>query len=160
MKDDELDSAGESIERLLGQLGSLPDRRAREWAEKLVQVVTDLYGEGLRRVLDAAGPGAVERLADDELVRGLLVLHGWHPESLQRRVEAAVAGLEGVESVDADEAAGVVTLRLVETGSALEQRVRAALDSSVPDALRVVVAGPEAGAPVRFVNRKNAGSRV
>ena len=156
MDDRQLDSAGESIERLLGQLGSLPDRRAREWAEKLVQVVTDLYGEGLRRVLDAAGPGVLGQVAGDELVSGLLVLHGLHPDHLQRRVEEAVDGIDGVESVGADAATGVVTLRLVETGSALEQRVRAALESSVPDALQVVVDGPAAGSPVRFLNRKNA----
>ena len=156
MGDLELQSVGESIERLLGQLGSLPDRRAREWAESLVQVVTELYGEGLRRVIDASGPGVLERVANDDLVGGLLVLHGLHPDSLQRRAELAVGEIDGVQSVSADEGAGVVTLRLAEAGSALEQRVRAALETSVPDVQLVVVEGPAAGSPVRFLNRKNA----
>ena len=154
MEDRDLESAGETIERLLGELGSLPDRRARDWAEKLVQVVTDLYGEGLRRVIDAAGPGVLERLTGDELVGGLLVLHGLHPESLQRRAEQAVAGIDGVESVSADDETATVVVALAETGSALEKRVRAAVEASVPDALHVAVDGPAAGSPVRFVNRK------
>jgi hypothetical protein len=159
MEDRELESAGETIEHLLGQLASLPDRRAREWAEKLVQVVTDLYGEGLRRLIEVAGPEALGHLTHDELVGGLLVLHGLHPESLQRRSEEAVAGIDGVGSVTADETSGTVVLQLAETGSALEKKVRSALESSVPDALHVVVDGPAAGSPVQFVKRKNAGVR-
>jgi hypothetical protein len=158
VEDRELESAGESIERLLQSLGSLPDGRAREWAEQLVQVVTELYGEGMRRVMAVAGPEVVGKLAGDDLVGGLLVLHGLHPTSLQRRIEGALGGIDGVESVEADESTGAVEVRLVEAGSALEKKVRAAIENSVPDALQVAVDGPVPGSPVRFVSRKDAGA--
>ena len=74
-----LQDVGDRIEELLDQLGGLPDRRARQWAEELVRLVLDLYGAGLERIVelgcadDAAGGDALlERLVADELVSSLL----------------------------------------------------------------------------------------
>ncbi|TVT23344.1 NifU family protein [Amycolatopsis acidiphila] len=50
----------------------------------------ELYGAGLSRVLELAGDAVVARLADDELVRGLLILHDLHPLSTMERVTAAL----------------------------------------------------------------------
>ncbi len=60
--------------------------------------MTDLYGEGLAHVMGAiteepGGPALVGRLADDELVSSLLVLHGLHPQDLASRVEEALDGV-------------------------------------------------------------------
>ena len=58
---------------------------ARERAEELVRLVTDLYGAGLERLLEIvhdAGrldDGALDALAGDELVASLLLVHGLHP---------------------------------------------------------------------------------
>ena len=58
--------------------------------EELVQCVMSLYGAGLERVLDTVGPDAVRRLADDELVGNLLVLHDLHPDDVDTRVQRAL----------------------------------------------------------------------
>ena len=85
--------AGERIEQLLDALGT-GGPLARQRAEELVRVVVDLYGAGLERLLEIAGPdlpeSTVDALAADELVSGLLVVHGLHPYALSERVERAL----------------------------------------------------------------------
>ena len=101
-----------------------PDPKAYERAEMLVRLVSDLYGAGIERMVVLArehSPELLTHLAGDELVAGLLVLHGVHPESLRDRVEGALAsvrpmlqGHEGdVELLDIDEEVGAVRLRLL-----------------------------------------------
>ena len=55
-------------------------------------LVTNLYGAGLERMLDVlADAGRLDRvaldaLAADELVSGLLLVHGLHPHDVDTRV--------------------------------------------------------------------------
>ncbi|MEV4925428.1 NifU family protein [Streptomyces roseoverticillatus] len=79
-------------DELLGRLESLPGPTAQA-ALEAVRVLTEVYGEALARVVEAAGPAFAGRLADDELLGHLLVLHGLHPEPVERRVARAVEGL-------------------------------------------------------------------
>ncbi|MFF7725500.1 NifU family protein [Streptomyces sp. NPDC008001] len=79
-------------DELLGRLEALPGPTAQAGLES-VRALTEVYGEALARVVDAAGPALAGRLADDELVGHLLVLHGLHPEPVERRVARAVDGL-------------------------------------------------------------------
>ncbi|MEV6115315.1 NifU family protein [Streptomyces sp. NPDC052109] len=62
-------------------------------ALEAVRLLTEVYGEALARVLDDADERQWERLADDELLGHLLVLHGIHPESPERRAARAVEKL-------------------------------------------------------------------
>lgn len=84
------------IEATIRALDALSDPRAREQARELVQLVLDLHGAGLARLLElvggagAAGHSILDTLADDEQVRALLLLHGLHPQDLQSRVQGAV----------------------------------------------------------------------
>ena len=79
-----------------------------------------LYGAGLRRgSARDRDPDAVRRLADDEVVGNLLVLHDLHPDDVDTRVQRALdqvrpylgshAGGVSLSGVDED---GVVHLRL------------------------------------------------
>jgi Fe-S cluster biogenesis protein NfuA len=115
---------GERIERLLDQLATNGDERAVAQAEELLRLVTELYGAGLARIVElvaADDPALVQRLASDELVAGLLVVHGLHPQSLEARVQRALdsvrpyLGQHGgdVELLDVDGDAGAVHLRLL-----------------------------------------------
>jgi len=84
------------IEELIRALEALSDTRAREQAKELVQVVLDLHGAGLARLIElttttgAAGQTLLDAFADDDQVRSLLLLHGLHPRDLESRVERAV----------------------------------------------------------------------
>jgi Fe-S cluster biogenesis protein NfuA len=86
---------GERIESLLEQLGSVPDSDMRQNAEELIQLLTQMYGEGLGRILqilnqDEASERIINGLCKDNLVRSLLVLHGLHPENVETRIERAL----------------------------------------------------------------------
>ena len=95
----EVRASGARVEELLhGFDGPLPPGRARAQAEALVASVVQLYGEGLARVLEIleqnAGDRAdeiVERLCCDELLSGLLAIHGLHPIATVDRAQAALA---------------------------------------------------------------------
>jgi Fe-S cluster biogenesis protein NfuA len=76
-----LDEALESLEPLPGA------------ATEAVRLLTEIYGEALARVLDQADEELAERLADDELLGHLLVLHDIHPEPPERRAARAVERL-------------------------------------------------------------------
>lgn len=126
----DLQQTGERIDALIEGLaspGPVPNTgRAREQAEELVRVVTNLYGAGLERLLDIAYDSGkldeelLTRLADDDLVASLLLVHGLHPLSMQERVERALESVRpylgshggDVELLDVSEA-GVVQLRLL-----------------------------------------------
>ena len=164
-----LDDAAERIDGLLARLATLSDQRAQEWAESLVRAVTDLYGEGLARVLDSAcdpasprGPSFLEHVATDELVAGLLLLHGLHPDGLRQRVQEALShlspllGVDDARVVDADEERGWVKVRLLLAAGrgahreSVEGIVRDVVQRAAPDVVALDVDCPDTGAPVVF----------
>jgi Fe-S cluster biogenesis protein NfuA/nitrite reductase/ring-hydroxylating ferredoxin subunit len=83
------------MEMLLGEIEALEDPNARSKAAEVVQVLLELYGEGLARMMETVAEGkegerAFEAFADDELVSHLLLLHGLHPLDLETRVVKAL----------------------------------------------------------------------
>jgi Fe-S cluster biogenesis protein NfuA len=113
-------------------------------AIEAVQVLAAVYGEALARVLDAADSPLVDRLADDELLGHLLVLHGIHPEPPERRAARAVDGVRpsvrerggDVELTDVED--GVARVRVAAKGcktssAALEDAVREAVLALAPE---------------------------
>lgn len=83
------------IERLLEEVEALPDPAARQTATALATALLDLYGEGLARVVEVVAQRdddgeLAAALAGDDLVAHLLLLHGLHPEPVQRRVRQAL----------------------------------------------------------------------
>jgi Fe-S cluster biogenesis protein NfuA/nitrite reductase/ring-hydroxylating ferredoxin subunit len=115
----DLRAVGSRIEELLGQIRATGDPGTAELAEEVVRLVVELYGAGLERTVELAGPQALDRLVEDELVASLLVLHDLHPKDTETRVVEALDQVRpylgshagGVEllGVDTD---GVVHLRL------------------------------------------------
>jgi Fe-S cluster biogenesis protein NfuA/nitrite reductase/ring-hydroxylating ferredoxin subunit len=83
------------IETLLGEIETLADPNARSRAAEMAQVLLELYGEGLARVMEVVAK-AEERerifkgFAEDELISHLLLLHGLHPLDLETRVVLAL----------------------------------------------------------------------
>ncbi|MFE9644964.1 NifU family protein [Streptomyces sp. NPDC006365] len=80
------------LDELLDGLQSVPGPATRS-ATEAVRLLTEMYGEALARVLDHADAQLAERLADDELLGHLLVLHDIHPEPPERRAARAVERL-------------------------------------------------------------------
>ena len=85
-------TAGDRIQILL-DASAAGGAAARERAEQLVREVTDLYGAGLERMMHvavAANPELAEAFTRDDLVASLLLVHGLHPHSVERRISDAL----------------------------------------------------------------------
>ena len=83
------------MEALLGDIENLRDPKARSKAAEVVQVLLELYGEGLARMMDTVAEGEDRErtfgaFAGDELVSHLLLLHGLHPLDLESRILGAL----------------------------------------------------------------------
>jgi len=159
-------SLGDRIEQLLDGLQATGDRRARERAEELLRLVTELYGAGLARIMElveAEAPAVAERLAADDLVGSLLVVHDLHPDDLVRRVEGALEAVRpflaahggDVELLAIDDAAGAVQLRLLgscdgcpSSAVTLQHAVQRAIVDAAPEIVRIDVDTPAADTAV------------
>ena len=84
------------IEELIHQIEAVADPNLRARAVDLVQSLLELQGAGINRMLEIAieagnpGQGIIERFGRDELVGGLLILHGLHPVAIETRVIQAL----------------------------------------------------------------------
>ena len=82
-------TAGDRIQILLDSCAA-NGTAAYERAQQLVREVVGLYGAGLERIVRAGDAGFAERLATDDLVASLLLVHGLHPHDVHRRVSDAL----------------------------------------------------------------------
>src|SRR5262249_60524114 len=76
-------------------LGAVADPRVRAKAEELVRLLMELYGSALARILETvdntdSADAIFDRLATDDLVASLLVLHGLHPLNVETRIARAL----------------------------------------------------------------------
>jgi len=109
----------ERIDALLDELSQSAMPAVMDRVEELVHCVMSLYGAGLQRVLASVDADVVRRLASDDVVGNLLVLHDLHPDDVDTRVQQALervrpylgshAGGVSLSGVDQD---GVVHLKL------------------------------------------------
>jgi Fe-S cluster biogenesis protein NfuA/nitrite reductase/ring-hydroxylating ferredoxin subunit len=109
-----------ALEELLAHLEQMPDGEERAAAVAAVEGLLRVYGEALRRVVDAVSiaPQVVDALAADELVSHLLMLHGLHPSTVEERVVRALEEVRpymgshggGIELVEVRD--GVARVRL------------------------------------------------
>jgi Fe-S cluster biogenesis protein NfuA/nitrite reductase/ring-hydroxylating ferredoxin subunit len=112
-------ATGERIEVLL-EAAAAGGAVARERAEELVRLVADLYGAGLERLLEIAydcgrlDDELLDRLAADDLVAGLLAVHGGDVEFLGI-TEDGVARLRMLGSCDGCPSSSVTLTLAVET---------------------------------------------
>jgi Fe-S cluster biogenesis protein NfuA len=158
---DHLRDTGERIATLL-DASSAAGQVARQRAEDLVALVTNLYGAGLERMLDVLAENGrldavvLDALADDELVASLLLVHGLHPHDVTTRVSAALdsvrpyLGSHGgdVELLDVDDG-GVVRIRLLgscdgcpSSAVTLQLAVEGAIEAAAPEVTSIEVDTP------------------
>ncbi|HEX3718473.1 MAG TPA: NifU family protein [Verrucomicrobiae bacterium] len=92
----DLNRDGKRIQELMQKIEALPDIGAREMLHECVRSLLALYGGGLGRILQlvnnmgAEGGKVRDVLLRDKLVRGLLLIHGLHPVSLEARLLEAL----------------------------------------------------------------------
>jgi Fe-S cluster biogenesis protein NfuA/nitrite reductase/ring-hydroxylating ferredoxin subunit len=154
-----LHAVGDQIENLLQEFAVIADPRIREKAEELVRLLMELYGGALARVLqilDESGrPNEIlERLAADELLASLLVLHGLHPFDVETRITRALErvrpylGSHGGDVKLLRVMGGVVYLRL--EGSChgcpsstitMKLAIEKAIEEAAPEVVRIEVEG-------------------
>jgi hypothetical protein len=142
-------AAGDRIEELLGTLRS---ESTRDTAEELVRLLMALYGEGLARVLAILrdhDPVLIARIAEDDLLEDLLLLHDLHPVDTSARVRQVLDGLGSLGPLEhlGIDAGGVVRVRLTASGcqrSAAVRTIEQAVLDAVPEAtgVEVVTAAP------------------
>jgi Fe-S cluster biogenesis protein NfuA len=160
-----LRAAGDRIEQLLDELRATADPRSCDRAEELLRLVSELYGAGLARVLELAderAPALVGDLVADDLVASLLLVHGLHPESVDKRVGDALAKVRpllaahggDVELLGIDAEAGEVRLRLLgscdgcpSSAITLKSAVERAIVDAAPEIVSIDVDEPTPPAP-------------
>lgn len=151
-------SAGERIQNLLNA-SAVGGPVAAARAEQLVREVVDLYGAALTRAVRLLDGAATDRLAADDLIASLLLVHGLHPHDVMQRVSHALdtvrpyLGSHGGDVRLVDITDGIV--RLAFSGSCkscpssaatLELAVQDAVRAAAPEivAIEVVPADPAA----------------
>jgi hypothetical protein len=136
----------ERVEELLGVLDGCADPAVREAARELARALLDLHSAGLARALELAGPDVTDRLADDELVSSLLLIHGLHPLPADARVRRSVGRLRplfrslggDVELLSATDTAARLRLRGdPAAGPALRAAATEAVIGAAPDVTAV-----------------------
>src|ERR1700728_3397942 len=155
-------SAGDRIQTLLDAT-SAGGTVARERAEQLVREVVELYGAALARIAasigDQADSGMLDRLAADDLVASLLLVHGLHPHDVHRRVSDALdqvrpyLGSHGGDVHLVDIAVDPVQLQFAgsckscpSSAVTLELAVEDAIRAAAPEISSIELATPEPAA--------------
>lgn len=170
LADAEVEERLTHLDGLLGGIEEMPGTGG-EMARAAVSALAEVYGEALARAVTVASsaPGAVRRLASDQLVGHLMALHGLHPDPPERRVEEAISQIQsrlhGGGSVElAGIEGGVARVEVATTGCGsqdLPSSVRDIVLAAAPDLAGVEAARAAQPAPafipVEALRRKAPG---
>jgi len=157
----EVQSQLKSIEALVHRIEKASDPALSATAKELVQLLMELHGAGLERLLEivnqtsTSGSAIIEALGRDDLVRSLLLLYGLHPDRLEARVMQALEKTRpylkshggNVNLIGVDDA-GAVTLRLEgnchgcpSSSATMKLAVEEAIYDAAPDVTAIIVEG-------------------
>ena len=160
----------QKIGGLVHDLETIADPASRAAAKELVQLLMDLHGTGLERILEIVyqagdhGPRTIDDLGQDPLVSSLLILYGLHPDELQTRVErkleqicsklhkmGAEARLVSVSGADIRLRINIDGHACGSTSRAVQSTVEEAIYEAAPDLTSLVVEGLEEPSASGFV---------
>ena len=156
------------IEELIGKLETTADPAARATARELVQLLMEIHGAGLERMMEIATQSGelsdwrLSTVSARMVTRNLLLLYGLHPVDLDTRVAGALEGVRPyLRSRDASVelisiTAGNVIVRLNGnahgcTASTLKAAIEEALYKEAPDLVSVSVESETAAAASVFI---------
>ena len=180
MEDREVRQLVARADVLLNQVESLEEGEAKSTALETIQILFELYGEGLRRIVNQAAQLTDTKLLDgykeDELISHLLLMHDLHPDSIETRVQQALDEVRpymeshggNVELLGVE--AGVAHLRLIgschgcmASSTTMKLAVEKAVHKFAPDLLAIEAEGavePPSNPLAGFVPISNLGTAV
>lgn len=148
------------VQELSAAVEELSDPHARELAQELVGAVIAMYGDGLRRIIEAidrsrgAGATILDELSEDGAVASLLLIHDLYPVGLEERVLEALETVRpymeshggNVELVGIEDGVARLALQGSCNGCAasratLELAIKQALEEHAPDLVGLEVEG-------------------
>lgn len=135
------------IERVLAELHDEVTPEVWHQLERVMKLTIALHANGLGRAIDhARASGATAdfdaRIAEDELLGGLLLLHGLHPLTVEQRIERELGKLRAAFGVEIEatlrEGALAIAADVGETAAAM---IRGALAAAAPELRSIEVRG-------------------
>ena len=157
---DDINAHGERLQKLLAEVQALPYPGARELIQDCMESVLGFYGTGLKRILQVVSEDGPEGrkvfrdLIQDDVVKGLLLIHDLHPLNLEERLLEALDKVRpylkshggNVELISLEN--DVARLRLQGTCQScasssvtLELAIRHAIEQACPDLVHFEVEG-------------------
>ena len=94
--DGEFQEQVRQLGKLVAQFDQLPDSAAKVAGRELVQLLMDVHGAGLERIMEVVfesrsmAPEISDKLGQDSIVSSLLLLYSLHPDDLETRVRKAI----------------------------------------------------------------------
>jgi len=170
-RDAEFQEKIRQLGQMVARLDQLPDGECRVVAKELVQLLMDLHGAGLERVLEVIfesgdqGQRIIDKLGQDPLAGSLLLLYSLHPDDMETRVQTAVERLRPrlrklactIDSVEVRD--GAVRLTVTPSGHGcgsslgeVRSLVEDVLYELAPDLTSLEIPGLEQPAPTGFVS--------
>lgn len=94
--DGEFQEQVQQLGKLVAQFDQLPDSPTKIAGRELVQLLMDVHGRGLERVMEIVfdsgdlAPKIIDKMGHDPIVGNLLLLYSLHPDGLEVRVQNAI----------------------------------------------------------------------
>jgi Fe-S cluster biogenesis protein NfuA len=168
--DSEFREQVKQLGKLITQFENLPDDPARVAGKELVQLLMDIHGAGLERMMEiiiesrSTGQTVIDELGRDSVAGSLLLLYSLHPDDLETRIRKAVETMRPrlrklsctaeLESVSE----GVVRVNLTmnghscgSSGKDLRAIVEDGIYESAPDVVSLEITGLEEPSAAGFV---------
>jgi Fe-S cluster biogenesis protein NfuA len=157
--------------KLVAEWDQLPDSASKNAGRELVQLLMDVHGAGLERMMEIifecaeGGPAIIHKLGQDDRTGSLLLLYSLHPDDLETRVQKAADHIRPrlrklactVDSVDVHD--GVVKVHLSTAGHGCGSSagdIRSIVEEGIyelaPDVTSLEILGLEPPVPSGFVS--------
>jgi Fe-S cluster biogenesis protein NfuA len=156
--------------KLIAQFDNLPDGPQKVSGKELVQLLMDVHGAGLERMMEiifesgSGGAAVIDKLGQDSIAGSLLLLYSLHPDDLETRVRKAMEQMRHrlrklactAELVSISD--GVVQVRLTRAGHScgssakdLRAMVEDIMYEFAPDVVSLEIQGLEEPSAAGFV---------
>ncbi len=160
----------DQLGKLVAQFDNVPDGPQRVACKELLQLLMDVHGAGLERMMEiifesgSEGSAIIDKLGQDSIAGSLLLLHSLHPDNLETRVHKAMERMRprlrklACTAELASVSEGVARVRLTRTGHScgssardLRAMVEDAVYELAPDVAALEIEGLEEPSAAGFV---------